>query len=119
MQSVSDRIKGLFITKKYNPNGVYKIRFFVNGEEVIVTIDDYIPCDKDKVPLFARNQGDELWVMLLEKAYAKLHFKYWNLNDGYLSNSLADLTGGPIETLSFPKNYDKTKKSHREWARKI
>jgi len=42
------------------------------GEWVWVEIDDYIPCHKGtKDPKFAQPNGNELWVMLLEKAFAK------------------------------------------------
>ena len=74
-----------------------------NGEEVIVTVDDYFPCyyspdDKTpKEPVFARHNGNELWVMLLEKAYAKLHGNYWQLDTGFIAHSLSDLTGAPVK----------------------
>lgn len=42
------------------------------GEWVWVEIDDYIPCKQGtKDPKFAQPHGNELWVMLLEKAFAK------------------------------------------------
>lgn len=37
-----------------------------------IIIDDYIPCKKGtKTPKFATPNGRELWVLLLEKAFAK------------------------------------------------
>ena len=34
-------------------------------------MDDYFPCSKKtRVPIFAKPNGPELWVMLLEKAWA-------------------------------------------------
>lgn len=38
-------------------------------------MDDYIPCD-DKQPAFSQANGNELWVILLEKAWAKMHGSY-------------------------------------------
>ena len=69
-------IERLFITKEMNTAGVYKLRLCKNGEWVAVTVDDYIPCYPDGEPIFAQCHGNELWVMLLEKAYAKLHGNY-------------------------------------------
>ena len=46
---------------------------------------------------FARAPTDpqsHLWVMLLEKAYAKLHGSYKAIEGGYVHEALADLTGG-------------------------
>ena len=37
-----------------------------------VVVDDLFPCFPDGGPAYSRNHGNELWVMLLEKAYAKL-----------------------------------------------
>lgn len=96
-------VSRLFITKEYNPEGFYKIKLWKNGEERIITIDDYIPCHANGGPIFARNHGNELWVMLLEKAYAKLHGDYSQLQSGFLVHAMADLTGCPTVTEHFPE----------------
>ena len=47
LSSLAERpamVRRLFITQEYNPEGIYKIKLCKNGEWVIVTIDDYIPC---------------------------------------------------------------------------
>lgn len=91
-------IERLFITKEYNDYGIYKIRLCKNGEWIVVTVDDYIPCYYNAGPMFSRSNGDELWVLLLEKAYAKLHGNYWCLRFGLTQHGLIDMTGCP----SFP-----------------
>ena len=50
-------IENLFITKKSNSEGVYRIRFCKNGEWVEVTIDDYIPCQPMSGPIFCNTHG--------------------------------------------------------------
>jgi hypothetical protein len=75
----------------------------------VVTIDDYFPCFPNGGPMFASNHGSELWVMLLEKAYAKLHGDYYQLSNGFLAHGMADLTGCPVINKKFPKerkNFD-------------
>lgn len=66
----------LFLTKDYKQNGAYRMRINKNGVWHELTIDDYFPCSLEGPPLFTRTHGNELWVLLLEKAYAKLHGSY-------------------------------------------
>ena len=44
-------------------------------------IDDYIPVGDDAQPYFSRNHGNELWALLLEKAWAKVHGSYERITD--------------------------------------
>jgi hypothetical protein len=40
-------------------------------------MDDWIPCESQGKPTFATShKGNELWVLILGKAHAKLHGSY-------------------------------------------
>nr|GEY59140.1 calpain-type cysteine protease DEK1 [Tanacetum cinerariifolium] len=70
------------------------------GEWVPVVIDDWVPCESPGKPAFATSKkGNELWVSLLEKAYAKLHGSYEALEGGLVQDALVDLTGGAGEEI--------------------
>jgi len=88
-------VKRLFKTTEVSPYGLYRVQFCKNGEWQTVTIDDYFPCDGRNAPIFSRSNGNELWVMLLEKAYAKLHGDYNLLKLGLSREGMIDLTGCP------------------------
>ncbi|CAI2382511.1 unnamed protein product [Moneuplotes crassus] len=106
LSSLAERpamVRRLFVTQEYNKEGIYQIRMCKNGEWVTVTVDDYIPCRYKGGPMFSRGVGNELWVMLVEKAYAKIHGSYHALTSGSAQHSLADLSGCPTEHISFPK----------------
>ncbi|KDO29157.1 hypothetical protein SPRG_05401 [Saprolegnia parasitica CBS 223.65] len=94
-------IDNLFITKQTSLTGAYAIRFFKNSQWETVIVDDYFPIldDTHKMDMsggaaFAHSAHfEELWVPLLEKAYAKYHGGYAALETGFVHHALRDLTG--------------------------
>lgn len=72
-----------------NEEGVYKLNLCKNGQCVTVTVDDYFPCYPGGGPIYSKSHGNELWVLLIEKAYAKLHGSYDILGHGYMYHAMA------------------------------
>lgn len=64
-------------------------------------MDDFFPCyiSDGAGPVFSRNHGNELWVMLVEKAFAKLFGSYASLRFGWSYEAMIDLTGAPFRTI--------------------
>ncbi|XP_047318032.1 calpain-type cysteine protease DEK1-like isoform X2 [Impatiens glandulifera] len=94
------RVSDVIITPQYNDEGIYTVRFCIQGEWVPVVVDDWIPCESPGKPAFATSKkGNDLWVSLLEKAYAKLHGSYEALEGGLVQDALVDLTGGAGEEI--------------------
>ena len=81
--------------------GLYQIELCRGGQWVTVTVDDYCPCFPNFSPMFSRCHGEELWVLLLEKAFAKLEGSYLRLREVPLRKALSTLTGFPVRTLNF------------------
>ena len=87
-------IRGLFKTDKVSENGYYEIVLHIDGKPQIVVIDDYIPCYKFfNMPCFAQPSGAEIWVLLMEKAFAKVNGGYLNIIGGLERESFEILTG--------------------------
>jgi len=139
-----DMVRKVFITQERSVRGKYQIRLWdcELSKHVIVTVDDYVPCRSDGVksvgerggtaaanttysPLFAQPQGPEMWVMLLEKAYAKYcaDMKYGNLRGGAshttrkahmigMGDALRAFTGGNAINV----RYDEGSKTWETWA---
>ena len=92
-------IRQMFITKEYNPRGKYKVRIFdpIKEKFVVVTVDDYIPCHKGtKRPRFMSPNGNELWAIILEKAYAKFCGSYADLAGGFVLWGWLSMTGDHV-----------------------
>lgn len=70
-----ERVKARFYTKEVNKAGIYLMSFIVNGREKPVYVDNHFPRG-DYGPNSARSNGKNLWVMLLEKGWAKLNGSY-------------------------------------------
>ena len=66
-------------------------------------VDDYIPVRKGTLqPKFSNHHGNEMWVMLMEKAFAKMYGGYDRLEGGQMSWALSALTGNP--SVSFARD---------------
>ena len=91
-------IRRLFITTEINKYGIYCVQICFNGEWRAVIVDDFFPCySEDHGPCFTKGNNNELWVMILEKAWAKLHGNYEKIEAGVASESLRSLIGAPVE----------------------
>eukprot|EP00667_Euglena_gracilis_P002937 EG_transcript_2942 len=94
--------------------GIYGVCFFKNGEWEWVIVDDWIAVNQEGQqiwPQYASPGTDpELWPLIIEKAYAKLHFCWDSIDGGFARQALEDLTGGLAYTLNLWKA-DKA-----EWA---
>jgi len=90
--------KGVYppIFHRYRDVGLYVIRIFKDMSWVYVLVDDRIPISSIKTG--AKNKGEiifgrcanvhEIWVPIIEKAYAKLHGCYENLISGYVDEGI-------------------------------
>mmetsp|Transcript_7350 Transcript_7350/g.13248 ORF Transcript_7350/g.13248 Transcript_7350/m.13248 type:complete len:822 (-) Transcript_7350:36-2501(-) len=103
-------------SKESSEAGVYKLRLCKNGQWQTVTVDDFFPCFPGAGPSYSRGHGNELWVLLLEKAYSKLHGAYAQIKMGWAYEAMIDLTGAPYMTIRFEdEDVQKTIKNGELW----
>eukprot|EP00054_Salpingoeca_dolichothecata_P008770 m.49733 g.49733 ORF g.49733 m.49733 type:complete len:845 (+) comp17946_c0_seq3:46-2580(+) len=100
-----DLIRRAFLNAS-NSAGVYDIVLYPEGQRQVFRLDDYFPCTPGEGPVYARNVGPELWVMLLEKAYAKARGQYSRLDGGLPYYAFLDLTGFPAVRYDLKKMKD-------------
>jgi hypothetical protein len=96
-------------------NGVYGVRFYVNGKETWVTVDSELPTDQGSLVYndsLASGTNAGLWADLIEKAYAQLSAtgntghasvnSYNNISADPAFDVLTNLTNASsIDTLTF------------------
>ena len=86
---------------------VYGVYIFINGVWELVLVDDYFPYigSTFKQFAFASSQGNELWVSILEKAWAKVNGCYAKIGCGGSPHEVFDvLTEAYSEQVSVNKN---------------
>lgn len=79
---------------EYTKNGAFQVRLFIRGEPVNVVIDDRIPYrnitpDIYYPPFFPPlndkpSKQDAYWLVILEKAMAKLNVNFTGMNGGFI-----------------------------------
>ena len=100
------RILNLFLIQKENPEAYYACKIMYKGKWKTIDLDEMIPCTGSQ-PAFSKAVNQELWVVMLEKAWAKLYASYKRIEAGYPEEGLHDLTGAHIRAIRFKMNFNK------------
>ncbi|KAG5497520.1 hypothetical protein JKF63_03784 [Porcisia hertigi] len=100
-------IRNIFVhgTPAEKAVGAYRVLMTKNGWWRSVIVDDFVPT-MSRMPVFARSFDNpaEMWVSLLQKAYAKVHGSYATITGGDTLQALADFTGMPV--YRFDKDWE-------------
>jgi len=100
-----DLIKKLFLFKEKSLDRCYGIYLRKNGIWKLVLVDDYIPCygGLRKKFAFSSANENEMWVVLLEKAWAKICGSYAKVIAGQSSEVFDAITNAPTECIWVPQ----------------
>uniref|UniRef100_A0A3P8TKF7 Calpain catalytic domain-containing protein n=1 Tax=Amphiprion percula TaxID=161767 RepID=A0A3P8TKF7_AMPPE len=85
--------------------GIFHFRFWRFGKWVDVVIDDYLPTYNKQLLSVHCKGGNEFWVPLMEKAYAKVCGTYADMSSGLPSEACKDFTGGVNMTYSLRREH--------------
>ena len=109
LAQIRDRIERIIRFRKLSSTGVYCFSLCLQGIWEDVIIDDRIPCIQSSVPrpIFCQTKSREIWGILLEKAWAKVHGGYLNVESGRLEESFRALSGAPVSLEMIVDEYMK------------
>ena len=116
-----DKLKKMFKQKTKNEKGFYEIELCIDGKKQIVIVDDYLPAYKNtKQACYAKPIKNQIWVMLLEKAWAKVNGGYLNIIAGKTPEALEFLTGrGSISYLLKDKKGEELNNMKRKILKRV
>lgn len=116
-------VEGLFASKELSPDGRCEVRLYdKHCAPLMLVIDEFIPChkrewwDEEGMPLFARPNGNEAWVLLVEKAFAKMMGSYKELNGGNCCTAFRAFTG-ERDTFVWARGEGEAARVHGDWKR--
>eukprot|EP01059_Diplonema_ambulator_P006839 TRINITY_DN16428_c0_g1_i1.p1 TRINITY_DN16428_c0_g1~~TRINITY_DN16428_c0_g1_i1.p1 ORF type:complete len:1030 (+),score=325.77 TRINITY_DN16428_c0_g1_i1:37-3090(+) len=84
--------------------GIYRVSMCLNGWWNWHVVDSYLPMQNGlhtKLAYASTKDRNELWLAILQKAYAKTHGRYQDLIHGNVNHILEDLSGYPTEVLDW------------------
>eukprot|EP00928_Gymnodinium_smaydae_P006374 TRINITY_DN12251_c0_g1_i2.p1 TRINITY_DN12251_c0_g1~~TRINITY_DN12251_c0_g1_i2.p1 ORF type:complete len:805 (-),score=65.93 TRINITY_DN12251_c0_g1_i2:130-2544(-) len=97
-------VKQLFVgsessSQELSPVGAYLLRLCDGGEWQYVMVDDNLPCVRSCMLAYSGARRNQLWVPLVEKAFAKLRGCYEATEGGNPAEGLRLFTGWPSIVL--------------------
>ncbi len=95
-----ERVEKLLVSREPSADGCYAVAGYFCGVRKEVVLDDCFAFDpRTGQSPFSKPIDDQLWVMLLEKAWAKINGSFTNVEFGEEVEALEFLTGAPVECL--------------------
>ena len=109
-------IKRLFVNNNNSitEKGIYQIKLYIKGKWEIIIIDDLFPCYIMGNPIVTRSPSNIIWVLLLEKAIAKICKCYYNIKNLKISDCFLLLTGFPTFYFNINDMNDKSDNEEEE-----
>ena len=86
-------IEDLFLHTSKTKEHVYGVYYFINGVWELILVDDYFPYSGEgfKQFAFASSHSNELWISLMEKAWAKINGCYAKVGCGGQPHEVFDV----------------------------
>lgn len=92
-------LQKLIYPDSMNIYGIYSVKLFLDNCWKYVVVDEYIPFNGEK-PAFAHSpDNNEVWILILQKAFAKIVGGYVHLENLSIRDVFKMLTGDDAQEL--------------------
>lgn len=81
---------------------LFEVTFCLSGEKVKVLVIDLFSCKKT-IPAISQSKSKDIWVLIIEKAWATVSGSYENTVSGNSLEALRALTGAPTKYFDHEK----------------
>ncbi|CDW81091.1 calpain family cysteine protease containing protein [Stylonychia lemnae] len=71
-----NKLNDIIATNQLNPERYFGVYFYVQGQRKMIIVDDYLPTLNDQMIYAKQGKNQQIWVPLLEKAWAKFNGNY-------------------------------------------
>jgi len=89
-------LSNMFVDRGTWDENIYKTRWWINGRETIISVDNTIPGNQHE-PWFTKwSRTGEWWPVILEKTWAKIFGSFKAVEYGWWSEAVAAMTRAPV-----------------------
>ena len=101
LSSIPNLIENIFESKEISEQNYYTLYVYINNDFQKLILDDFLPIVKNTDTLrFSKPDKEEIWLPLMEKAFAKTHGGYGSLITCDVSEVIQCFTGVPVEKFN-------------------
>ena len=106
MSNLNHMIKRVFVTNQVNEQDVFCLEFVSDGEFKRINVNSAFPTLQMRPAFATAKNGVQIWMSLIEKAYAKTLGSYSQLEgNDYTDCAMRDLSCAPSFNHDDPKAY--------------
>lgn len=88
-----DIIDNMFVERELWPQNIFKTKWFINGKESILTVDNMIPADESGTFFTHQSPNGEFWTVILAKTWAKIYGNFKAVEGGSSATAIRAITG--------------------------
>jgi len=88
-----DILENMFVERELWPQNIFKTKWFINGKESILTVDNMIPANEYGTFFTHQSPNGEFWTVILAKTWAKIYGNFKAVEGGITATAIRAITG--------------------------